>query len=120
MNTRGPAYPFQIDPATGQIAWATDDAKINDNVRIILATRRGERPMNREFGTVLHQLVQEPNDGGLARLIARQAREALLQLEPRIIVTDIHVRQRDGELILEMHYVHSDRPKADVLFIPLG
>jgi phage baseplate assembly protein W len=120
VDARGPAYPFRIDPATGQVAWSDGATKLGDNVRIILATRRGERPMNRDFGTVVHQLVQEPNDGSLVRLITKQVRDALMQLEPRIVVTDVTVRQREGELVMDLHYIHSDRPQADVMVIPLG
>jgi phage baseplate assembly protein W len=120
MDARGPAFPFQIDPATGQVAWSEGTRKIVENVRIILATRRGERPMTRSFGTQLHELVHEPNDGALGRLVAKTAQEALMQLEPRIVVTDMNVRQNLGELVLELHFIHSDRPQADVMVIPLG
>ena len=120
MDARGPAYPFRIDPATGGVAWSEDDRKVAENVRLILGTRHGERPMNRDFGTMIHQLVHEPNDGGLGRLIAKQAREALMQLEPRIVITDVKVDQRGGQLVLELRYIHSDRPRADVMVVPLG
>lgn len=118
-EVRGPAYPFRID-ATGQVAWSEGSQKITENVRIILATRRGERPMNRNFGTGIHQLVHESNDGGLARLIAKTAREALMQLEPRIVVLDTRVEQQRGELVMELRYMHADRPQADVMVFPLG
>jgi hypothetical protein len=120
METRGPAYPFEIDPATGGVAWSEDADKISENVRLILSTRRGERPMGRNFGTPIHQLVHEPNDGGLARLITKTAREELMRLEPRIVITDVHVQQSGGEMSLELRYIHSDRPQADVMIVPLG
>ncbi|MEM7305814.1 MAG: GPW/gp25 family protein [Planctomycetota bacterium] len=120
MHARGPSYPFEIDAATGGVAWSEGDQKIAENVRLILGTRHGERPLARAFGTTLHQLVQEPNDGSLGRLIAKQAQEILMQLEPRIVVTDVRVQQHDGELALELRYVHSDRPQADVMVVPLG
>ena len=119
MEIRGPAYPFRID-ATGKVAMSEGSEKIAENVRIILAIRRGERPMNRDFGTGIHQLVQEPNDGGLARLIAKTARETLMQLEPRIVVLDTKVVQKRGELVMELRYMHADRPQADVMVVPLG
>jgi uncharacterized protein len=120
VEVRGPAYPFRIDPATGGVAWSEGADKVGENVRIILALRRGERPMNRNFGTGIHQLVHEPNDGGLSRLIARTAREALMSMEPRIVVLDVVIRQQEGELVMDLHYMHADRPQADVMVIPLG
>jgi uncharacterized protein len=120
MHVSGPAHPFRIDPATGGVAWSEGDDKIAENVRLILSTRQGERPMNRSFGSTVQELVHEPNDGGLARLIAKQAREILMQFEPRIVVSDLRIHQRDGELVMELRYIHSDRPQADVMFVPLG
>lgn len=120
MDVRGPAYPFRLDPATGGVAWSTDMDKVTENVRLILSTRHGERPMNRDFGTRIHSLVHEPNDGALGRIIAKQAREALMQLEPRIVVRDIAIDRRGGELVMELRYIHADRPKADVMLVSLG
>jgi len=120
VDVRGAAYPFQIDPVTGRVEWSEGSEKIAENVRIILATRRGERPMNRDFGASVQELVHEPNDGGLGRLIVKMAREALMQFEPRIVVLDAAVQQRHGELVLELRYIHSDRPQADLMVIPIG
>lgn len=120
MDPRGPAFPFAIDPATGQVAWSEGSQKLRDNVRIILSTRYGERPMNRGFGTQIPELLHEPNDGGLGRLVAKQAREALMQLEPRIVVSDLRVEQHAGEVALELQFIHSDRPQADAMVVHLG
>lgn len=120
MDVRGPAFPFAIDPATGSVAWTSGAKKLAENVRLILTTRYGERPMNRDFGTRIHSLVHEPNDGGLARLVSQQAREALMQLEPRIIVTDVRLQQVGPELTLELHYVLADSPQAEIMYVQLG
>jgi len=117
---RGPAYPFAIDPSTGSVGWATGRDKLTDNVRLILGIRIGERPMDRNFGTPIRDLLQEPNDGSLARLIARHVRDALTQLEPRILVTDVRFQSAGGELVLELRYTPADRPQSEILRIPLG
>jgi phage baseplate assembly protein W len=117
---RGPAYPFAIDSATGGVAWATEGDKLADNVRLILGMRIGERPMNRDFGTPIRAMVHETNDGGLARLLARHARDALTQFEPRILITDLRFEGKGGELVLEIHYRRANRPQAETLRIPLG
>lgn len=120
MDVFGPSFPFRIDESTGGVACAGGDAKIAENVRIVLSTRHGERPMSREFGTTLHQLVHEPNDGALGRLITKQARDALMRLEPRIIVTDVNIRQDGSSVVLDLFYIAVDRPQADVMSISLG
>ena len=120
LDVRGPSYPFAIDPARGGVAWAVGTDKLVDNVRLILTTRLGERPMFRDFGTPIHSLVHEPNEGSLARLIARHAREALMQLEPRIIVTDVGFIQDGGMLTLELKYMLADDPRLEVMHVQLG
>ncbi|MES2055441.1 MAG: GPW/gp25 family protein [Pseudomonadota bacterium] len=117
---RGPAYPFAIDPETGGVAWSNGKRKLADNVRLILTTRTGERPMARDFGTPIHSLVHEPNEGGLARLIARHVREGLMQLEPRIIVSDITFHQDNGELTLELTYQLADDARTEIMLVQLG
>ena len=116
----GPAFPFAIDPATGGVAMTSGTDKLADNIRLILGMRVGERPMNRNFGTPIRALVHEPNDGGLARLISRYARETLAQLEPRIRVIDVRFQATGGEAVLELRYMPVDRPESQLLLIPLG
>ena len=50
--------------------------------------------MLRDFGTRLRSLVHDPNDDVLADIAEKQAREALLRWEPRIVVTDSPDRAR--------------------------
>ena len=120
MDITGPAFPFAIDRATGGVAVANGEAKLADNLRLILGTRIGERPMARRVGSPLHDLVHEPNDGSLARLITRHAREILAQLEPRIVIVDLQVAQKHGALEMELTYATADRPQPKQLLLPLG
>ncbi len=117
---RGPKFPFSVDAATGGICWSSEGNKLAENIRIILGLRIGERPMNRNFGTPIRELVHEPNDGSLARLIARNARDALTQLEPRVLVTDVQFSREGGQFNLILRYTRSDRPQTDTLLVPLG
>ena len=47
-GVRGTAFPFRIDPGTGRVAMTDGEAKIGDNIRLVIGTRLGERPMLRE------------------------------------------------------------------------
>ena len=47
---RGPAVPFRIG-ADGRVAMTEGTDKVRQNLRVVLATRLGERPMLRDFGT---------------------------------------------------------------------
>ena len=119
-DIQGIAFPFRIDPATGGVALASGSDKIRQNVRLILATRIGERPMLRDFGTRIASLVHDPNDDVLSDLLQEQARQALLQWEPRILVTTTLVEQNEGEARLRLNFIHTNEQVADQMILPLS
>ncbi|WP_437594138.1 GPW/gp25 family protein [Sorangium sp. So ce1000] len=118
-DVKGAAFPFRIDPATGGVAWAFGADKIRQNVRLILGTRVGERPMLREFGSRLHGLVHEPNDSAIIDLLRNQAQQALLQWEPRILAIQTQVEQSEGEVHMRILYTHTNEAAGGELTIPV-
>jgi uncharacterized protein len=115
----GLSSPFRIDPATGGVSWAFGTDKLRQNIRLIIGTRYGERPMLRDFGTRIHQLVHDPNDAVLGDLIKQQVQQALLQFEPRVLVTQTQIQQSEGELRMLLSYMQTSAPIADQLVLPL-
>jgi hypothetical protein len=120
-DVKGLAFPFRIDPATGGLGWTSGHDKLRQNVRVILSTRVGERPMLRDFGTRIPSLVHDPNDDVLADAVQTQAREALLQWEPRILITATRIEraEEDGELSLRLGYIHVSEPQAGQMLLSL-
>ena len=55
----GWAFPVTTD-ATGGIALVTRDRELQESIRLILGTARGERPMRPEFGCRIHDRVFGP------------------------------------------------------------
>jgi phage baseplate assembly protein W len=120
-GVRGAAFPFRIGPGGG-VAMSEGEQKVRENIRVVIGTRIGERPMLREFGTRVPGLVHEPNDDIVVEIITKQAVEALLQWEPRILVTGSTV-ERDpdvGMLQLRLDYVHSNEQMGGSAILPLG
>ncbi len=115
----GFAFPFAIDPATGGVARASGGDKLKQNIKLILGTRAGERPMLRDFGTRIHSLVHNPNDDVISELLRTQAQNALLQYEPRVLVTQAAIVQNEGEVSMRLSYSFTTEPLADTLTIPL-
>ena len=115
----GPAFPFRIDPVSGRVAWASGRDKLRQNVRLVLGTRAGERPMLREYGTRIHSLLHNPNDDVVSELLQTQAQQALLQFEPRVLVTQMSVIQAEGEVRMQLSYTITTEPIADQLILPL-
>jgi phage baseplate assembly protein W len=118
---RGAAFPFRIGPGGG-VAMSEGEQKVRENIRVVIGTRLGERPMLRQFGTRVPGLVHDPNDEVLVEIVTKQAVEALLQWEPRIVVTGTSV-ERDpdvGVLQLRLDYVHTNEQMAGSAILPLG
>jgi phage baseplate assembly protein W len=114
----GPAIPFRIGP-DGRVAMTSGTDKVRQNLRAVLATRIGERIMQRDFGTRLASLVHDPNDEALSALVTSEARDALLRWEPRLMVTATRVERAEGELRLYLDYIELDRQTGGQLVISL-
>lgn len=121
-DVRGAAFPFRVDPITGRIAMTEGEDKIRDDIRLIIGTRLGERPMLRPFGTRIPGLVHDPDDEVLVELALGQAVEALLQWEPRVLVTGSAVEPstQPGEVRLRLDYVHTNSQVAGSAILPIS
>jgi phage baseplate assembly protein W len=102
----GWAFPLSTD-ATGGVALVTHDREIEESIRIILGTARGERAMRPEFGCRIHDQVFGPANASTAGQIAFDVRDALERWEPRIDVEDVLVtfdRMDVGILYIDLTY----------------
>ncbi len=81
-------FPPRLD-ARGRIELAHQEQDVEEAIRIILLTNKGERPMRPEFGSDLSQLQFAPNDGATAGLARRYVEEALSMWEPRIDIIQV-------------------------------
>jgi phage baseplate assembly protein W len=118
---RGAAFPFRIDPATGGVAITSGHDKVMQNVRVLLATRLGERPLERDFGTRLPGLVHDPNDEVVVDIAVQQAREAIMRWEPRVIPAEV-TAERDpdaGALHLRLGLQATNEQRGGYLTVPL-
>ncbi len=84
----GWSSPLRID-SRGGIALSQHDTGIEESIRMILSTARGERCMRPNFGCDIHNLVFAPNNATTWGLAAHYVEEALGMWEPRINVIEI-------------------------------
>ena len=102
----GWAFPVGVD-ARGRIALARQERDIEEAIRIILLTPKGQRMMRPEFGCQIHDLIFAPNDATTAGLAAYYVEEALGMWEPRISVKEVNARpdpQNHGRLLIDISY----------------
>ncbi len=103
-------FPAGID-GHGGIALSRYENDIEESIRIILGTAKGERRMRPEFGCRIHELIFAPNNATTSGLVRQYVEEALGWWEPRIEVGEVEVRPdpRDrSRLLIDIKY----RPKA--------
>lgn len=89
----GLRYPLRFEKMSGGTSISTSISKgydhIRESIHQILNTRPGQRFMNPEFGSYVHELVFEQNDAILQGLLTHYIRDALEKWEKRIIIKDL-------------------------------
>src|SRR6185369_2889248 len=102
----GWAFPPRVD-ARGRIMLARQERDIEEAIRIILLTPKGQRVMRPEFGCQIHDLIFAPNDATTAGLAVFYVEEALAMWEPRIRVLDVMAvpdDSNDSRLMIRIEY----------------
>lgn len=87
---KGWRFPLQVD-TRGGIAMARHEQRVEEAIVLILATAKGERVMQPEWGCGIHDLVFAGNDSRTVGLVAHEVRRALVDHEARIDVLDVQV-----------------------------
>ena len=108
-------FPPRLD-TRGRIDLVHQEQDVEEAIRIILLTARGERQMRPEFGSDLHRLVFAPSDAATAGLARRYVKEALARWEPRVEVMDVQAapdEDNPARLLISIRYripaTNSDR-----------
>ena len=102
----GWVFPVCAD-SSGSIALARGETDIEQAIRIILLTPKGQRVLRPDFGCQIHDLIFAPNNAATAGLAAHYAEEALAMWEPRIAVQNVETFRdttNDGCLRVEIQY----------------
>lgn len=103
---RAMAYPCQLEAGLGRFRPLTEQEEIAQSVRMILLTRRGERPYRPDFGARLDRFAFENMDTTTRNLIRQEVVAALQEWEPRIWMIEVSFQPepQNGQLIVDIHY----------------
>lgn len=99
-------FPIQLDQQ-GRVAIARYAESVEQSIRIILGTSRGERVMRPDFGCDLTRLIFAPNNTATAGLAMYYVREALRKWEPRIELLNVDANADENErtlLLISIEY----------------
>jgi phage baseplate assembly protein W len=109
MSRTDYAYPFRIDPASGQAAQTDYSTHVDQMIRQILLTTPGERADLPEFGCGLRQMIFAPQSDPLnttTKILVQQALNRWLPTE--ITVQNVTVgpgpQGEEAELLVQIAY----------------
>ncbi len=103
---RGWAFPVRLD-ANGRVALSAGSQDIEEAIRMILGTPKGQRPLRPEFGCQIYDLLFAPNDANTAGLAVYYVEQALGMWEPRIRVIEVRAQldpQAPERLLISIDY----------------
>ena len=100
------AFPGQLMDGLGRFGTLTETEEIAQSVRMILTTKRGERPCRPEFGTQLDRFAFESMDTTTCNLIRQEVVSSLQKWEPRIWMIQVSFEQHpeSGVLNVDVQY----------------
>ncbi|ELZ05017.1 GPW/gp25 family protein [Natrialba chahannaoensis JCM 10990] len=99
-------YPVTSDHR-GDVELSNAEGDIQEAIRIILGTAKGERIMRPEFGCDIHDHVYSAASPATLNLIESSVREALVRWEPRIDIVDVDARTATDDpnrILIEIEY----------------
>jgi phage baseplate assembly protein W len=124
---RGLAFPPVLDPRWGALEMVEGETDVQQSIRIIVGTARGERVMRPDFGCGIHELPFEAISSQLVAEIRKVVREALVKFEARIDVMRVDVdtqQSTKGFLDIDVQYrVRTTNQPGNLVFpfyIPEG
>jgi hypothetical protein len=103
---RGWTFPVTTD-RYGRVSLSEREADIEDSIRIVLGTAKGERVMRPTFGCGIHDYVFETVDTTTLSRLEGDVRDALIEWEPRIEVTNVDASTEqlgEGTLLVRIDY----------------
>ena len=110
MQRHDYAFPFRIDPASGQAAQTSYQTHVDQMIRQVLLTNRGERIDLPEFGCGLRQLIFAPHNSALdsaTNLVVQQALSrwmAGIITVQQVIVVPVASSDNPAELQIQINY----------------
>lgn len=117
---KGWTFPPTFDNASGEVQMLTGEDDIQSSLRVLLATKLGERVMQPLFGCNLDAMVFELLDTTLKTEMKNLIERAILFFEPRINIDKIDINSQNdlnGVIIITVNYVvRSTNTRGNLVF----
>lgn len=116
----GWSFPPRFDRTAGRVAMVDDELDIEESLRILFGTQRGERFFQPKYGLDMHDLLFDPMSTTMRTLLEERVKLGVLIYEPRIEPLGIKVTSPDenaGELQIELEYrVRATNSRYNLVF----
>jgi phage baseplate assembly protein W len=117
---KGWGFPLEFDPVLKAVRMVSEEEDIAESLRILFATRTGERVMQPTYGCGLHALVFETVNERLVSDIQEAIEHAILFFESRVhlerVSVDAH-RSNEGLLLIDVDYsVRSTNTRNNIVY----
>jgi phage baseplate assembly protein W len=110
MTRHDYAFPFRIDPVSGQAAQSPYGTHVDQMIRQVLLTSPGERADLPEFGCGLRQLIFAPNSDALqatTELIVRKSLDRWLagQIQVQRVGVASGAGGDESQIVVQIDYI---------------
>ena len=116
----GWSFPPRFDRGAGRVAMVDDEQDIEESLRILFGTQRGERMFQPKYGLDMHELLFDPMSTTLRTLLEERIKLGILVYEPRIEPLLVRVSSPDaasGGLYIELEYrVRATNSRYNLVF----
>lgn len=98
-----------------------DIEHIRQSIRKILVTPIGSRIARRQFGSLMSELIDQPQNGATRLQVMAAAYSAIRRWEPRVYLSSVNVStQMDGQMVVEITGSRTDTTASINLSISYG
>ncbi len=99
---RGWSFPVQFSEGHPTADLSEHEVDIRESLIILLSTRKGERVMRPNYGTIVRDMIFEPLDTTTASLIGEEVKRAILLYEPRVFFEKVESFQNSLQGFVEV------------------
>ncbi|WP_139487977.1 GPW/gp25 family protein [Brevibacillus dissolubilis] len=100
-------FPIEVDETTGRIRMSEYEEDIEEAIRLILWTGKGERVMRPDFGCGVQQFLFGGTDAQSLYEMQQAIEQAIAKWEPRVYeveVTAANASDESGKVLISVRY----------------
>lgn len=116
---RGWSFPVGV-AVDGEIDTAAGEECVEEAIRVIIGTAKGERVMRPDFGCGIHDYAFDTVNANTRTMVETSVEEALVEHEPRVAVEDVSTSTEDlaeGVLLIEVEYrIHHSNTRRNLVY----